>query len=101
MKKVLVTALVLAAGTAFAAVAVVHAAMRRLANPTDSDPAVVSGETGGAGLGALIAAARDPAIRAALDLEPNSRVLILGSEGDTDPVIYRTIVGRSAEEVLA
>jgi len=77
------------------------AAMRRLANPTDSDPAVVSGETGGAGLGALIAAARDPAIRAALDLEPNSRVLILGSEGDTDPVIYRTIVGRSAEEVLA
>jgi phosphatidate phosphatase APP1 len=28
-------------------------------------------------------------------------VLLLGSEGDTDPEIYRRIVGRSAEEVLA
>jgi hydrogenase-4 component B len=27
--------------------------------------------------------------------------LLLGSEGDTDPVIYRSIVGRSAEEVLS
>jgi diaminopropionate ammonia-lyase len=77
------------------------AAMRRLANPAGADPAIVSGETGGAGLGALIAAKRDPLLREALGLEPDSRVLLLGSEGDTDPVIYRTIVGRSAEEVLA
>ena len=28
-------------------------------------------------------------------------MLLLGSEGDTDPAIYREVVGRSAEEVLA
>ena len=77
------------------------AAMRRLADPAGGDPAIVSGETGGAGLGALIAANRDPALREAMGLAPDSRVLLLGSEGDTDPVIYREIVGRSAEEVLA
>jgi hypothetical protein len=26
---------------------------------------------------------------------------LIGSEGDTDPAIYRQIVGRTAEEVLA
>lgn len=92
-------------GGANAAVAIgdedAFAAMRRLAHPAGGDPAIVSGETGGAGLGALFAAQRDPAIRDALELGPDSRVLLLGSEGDTDPVIYRSIVGRSAEEVLA
>ena len=38
---------------------------------------------------------------AALALDANSRVLLLGSEGDTDPAIYREIVGRSADEVVA
>jgi diaminopropionate ammonia-lyase len=33
-------------------------------------------------------------------LDQDSRVLLLGSEGDTDPAIYREVVGRSAEEVL-
>jgi len=28
-------------------------------------------------------------------------VLLLGSEGDTDPAIYRQIVGRTADEILA
>jgi diaminopropionate ammonia-lyase len=92
-------------GGANAAVAIgdedAFAAMRLLANPVGGDPAIVSGETGGAGLGALIAAKRDCAIREAMALGPDSRVLLLGSEGDTDPVIYRHIVGRSAEEVLA
>jgi len=40
-------------------------------------------------------------VRQALGLDANARVLLIGSEGDTDPVIYREVVGRSAEEVLA
>ncbi len=76
------------------------AAVRAFANPVPGDPPIVSGETGAAGLAALLAAHDDPAIAAALALDASSRVLLLGSEGDTDPAIYREIVGRSADDVL-
>ncbi len=77
------------------------AAVRAFATPDAGDPAIVSGETGAAGLAALLAAHDDPAIRSALALDGASRVLLLGSEGDTDAAIYRQIVGRSADDVLA
>ncbi|MEO7939030.1 MAG: diaminopropionate ammonia-lyase [Burkholderiaceae bacterium] len=76
-------------------------AVRALADPTEGDPAIVAGETGAAGLAALLAAQRHPSLCALLELNSASRVLLLGSEGDTDPEIYRTITGRSAAEVLA
>jgi diaminopropionate ammonia-lyase len=74
--------------------------MRVLAAPALGDAAVVAGETGAAGLAALLAAQGDPALCRALGLDATSRVLLLGSEGDTDPAIYRAVVGRSAAEVL-
>lgn len=61
----------------------------------------VAGETGGAGLAALLALQDRADLRAELGLDGAARVLLLGSEGDTDPEIYRRIVGRSAEELLA
>ena len=76
-------------------------AMRVLAAPAPGDPPLVAGETGAAGLAALLAAQAHPAVREALALDAGSRVLLLGSEGDTDAAIYRRIVGRSAAEVLA
>ncbi len=76
-------------------------AVRRLANPAAGDPPIVAGETGGSGLAALLAARDHPAVRQALGLDHDSRVLLLGSEGDTDPTIYREVVGRTAAEVLA
>jgi diaminopropionate ammonia-lyase len=76
-------------------------AMKVLAAPAAGDPPIVAGETGGAGLGALLAARDYPEMRATLALDADSRVLLLGSEGDTDPAIYRQVVGRSAQEVLA
>ena len=75
-------------------------AMRRLARPVAGDPPVVAGETGGAGLAALLAAMDHPDIRHTLGLDEASRVVIMGSEGDTDPVIYREIVGADAAGVL-
>jgi diaminopropionate ammonia-lyase len=75
-------------------------AMRMLASPGAGDPPLVAGETGGAGLGALLAARDYPEVRATLGLDASSRVLLLGSEGDTDPAIYRQIVGKTAREVL-
>ena len=75
-------------------------AMRRLARPVRGDAAIVAGETGASGLAALLAASADASIRATLALGADSRVLLIGSEGDTDPQIYRRIVGRSAQQVL-
>jgi diaminopropionate ammonia-lyase len=76
-------------------------AMKMLAHPATGDAPIVAGETGGVGLGALLAARDYPEIGATLALDADSRVLLLGSEGDTDPAIYRQVVGRSAQEVLA
>jgi diaminopropionate ammonia-lyase len=75
-------------------------AMRVLANPVSGDVSIVAGETGGAGLAALLAAQQHAEVRAALDIDASSRVLLIGSEGDTDPAIYREVVGRTAAEVL-
>ncbi len=92
-------------GGANAAVAVDDAyalqAVRTLARSVAGDAPIVAGETGGAGLAALLAARDYADIRRTLALDGNARVLLLGSEGDTDPAIYREVVGRTAEEVLA
>lgn len=77
------------------------AVMRRLADPVRDDPAVVAGESGGVGLAGLLKAAADPRIAAALGLGPASRVLVINTEGATDPERYAAIVGRSPEAVIA
>lgn len=73
--------------------------MNRLARPSGDDPAIVSGESGGAGLAGLIRAAGDKKLRAALGLDAGSRVLIVNSEGATDPGRYADLVGMAPEEV--
>ncbi|MCD8517060.1 MAG: diaminopropionate ammonia-lyase [Burkholderiaceae bacterium] len=76
-------------------------AMKRLAKPVGQDRAIVSGETGAAGLGLLLAANQSADLRRSLGLDRGAHVLLLGSEGDTDPAIYRDVVGKTAQEVLA
>jgi diaminopropionate ammonia-lyase len=73
--------------------------MNRLARPAGDDPAIVSGESGGAGLAGLIRAAGDNKMRAALGLDASSRVLIINSEGATDPGRYAELVGMAPDEV--
>ena len=73
--------------------------MRLLADNRYGDGAVVAGESAVAGLAALIAIAKDDAAREQLGLDENSRVLVIGTEGATDPDAYETIVGRKAELV--
>jgi len=76
-------------------------AMRMLAQGIEGDRAIVAGESGVGGLAGLLAASGDAAIRHRLGLDESARVLLIGSEGDTDPAVYRQIVGRSAAEVRA
>ena len=71
--------------------------MRRLAYPDGSDPAIVSGESGGVGLAGLVKVADNPAMRAALKLDENSTVLVVNTEGATDPAIYELLVGKAPD----
>jgi diaminopropionate ammonia-lyase len=73
--------------------------MRRLAQPVAGDPPVVAGESAVAGLAGLFAAMSDPEATAALGLGAESRVLIFGTEGDTDPALYEQLVGKTADAV--
>jgi len=72
--------------------------MRQLADGSRDQP-IVAGESAVAGLAGLIAARRSRKLSEALGLDEHSRILIIGTEGATDPEIYRSIVGRSASAV--
>ncbi|AZO55439.1 MULTISPECIES: diaminopropionate ammonia-lyase [unclassified Mesorhizobium] len=75
------------------------AVMRRLARPAGNDPAIVAGESGGVGLAGLIRAMADDG--AELGLDANSRVLVINTEGATDPRRYAELVGLDPADVLA
>ncbi|CZR97456.1 MULTISPECIES: diaminopropionate ammonia-lyase [unclassified Clostridioides] len=69
--------------------------MRTLGNPLNGDAKVISGESGAVTTGLLIAAMEreDLAdLRKDLKLDENSRILLISTEGDTDPDKYRSIV---------
>jgi len=70
-----------------------------LPRPIGNDPAIVAGESGGAGLAGLMRAAADPEIRTALDLNKASRVFVINTEGATDPARYTELVGLSPDAV--
>lgn len=67
-------------------------AMRLLASGEAGAPPLVAGESAVPGLIALIGCANDHDLRTALALGPESRVLLLGCEGATDPEVYRAMV---------
>ena len=73
--------------------------MRVLGNPIGSDTAVVSGESGAAGLGLTVAALREQELaqlKASLRLDAESVVLCLSTEGATDVANYRRIMWEGA-----
>jgi len=77
------------------------AAMRALARGEADDPKIVAGEAGVGGLAGLLAISGETASSSAIGLGPDAQVLLFGSEGDTDPALYRALVGRTGEEVRA
>lgn len=77
------------------------AAMLALAHPLGDDPPIVAGESGGAGLAGLLAVNSSAQQRSDLGLSDDARVLLINTEGATDPRIYRQLTGASPEKVLA
>ena len=70
-------------------------ATRIYANPLESDPHIVSGESGSVPLGLVYTALHDEDakdLKEALKLDENSNILVISTEGDTDPIRYREIV---------
>lgn len=71
------------------------AGMRRLSAPVAGDPRIVSGESGAVGMGLLDLICRSGGyadLKNALGIDEKSQVLLISTEGDTDPARYRTIV---------
>lgn len=69
--------------------------MRMLGNPLSGDPKVVSGESGAVGLGVLSLILEEnhlKEIAEKLNINRDSKMLIINTEGDTDPQSYRKIV---------
>lgn len=74
-------------------------AIRQAAAGVGGDPPAVIGETGIAGWAGFLAAIRDENLRQQLGLDSNSRIVIIATEGATDPEVYRNLVGASPEAV--
>lgn len=75
-------------------------AIRQAAAGVGGDSPVVIGETGIAAWAGFLAASRDENLRQQLELDCNSRIVIIATEGATDPEVYRNLVGASPEAVL-
>jgi len=70
-------------------------AMRLLAYPVSGDPSITSGESGASGLGGLIGLSKTTKYKDLKDkfnLNKNSTILIINTEGDTDPTNYKKII---------
>jgi diaminopropionate ammonia-lyase len=76
-------------------------AMQALAQGNATDPPIVSGESGAAGLAGLTCLMHAPDLAREAGLGPDSSVLLISTEGATAPAAYREFVGESAEAVLA
>ncbi len=69
--------------------------MKVLGNPIDKDQCIISGESGAVTLGTLFELLSNKEfekIKEDINLNSNSRVLLISTEGDTDPEVYRDIV---------
>ncbi len=76
--------------------------MRVYAVPLKGDPFIVSGESGAVTLGALMFMLERPEIASLkqyLNLGPDSQVLLINSEGNTDPDYFRRVVWEGVEAV--
>ena len=78
------------------------AVMNRLARPAGADPAIVAGESGGAGLAGVIRAAADAEYQGEASASTAaSRIFAINTEGATDPQRYAELVGKEPAQVMA
>ena len=67
--------------------------MQLFANGGFGETSVEAGECSASGLAALLIAKNNPSIWRQLELNKDSTVLLIGTEGATDPILYRQLIG--------
>ena len=75
--------------------------MQLLAVGVSGDSPIVAGESAIAGLAGLIGAMQSERLAREMNLDAQSRVLVFGTEGATDPEVFEALVGTSAEKIAA
>ncbi len=68
--------------------------MLLLAEGVEGDPPIIAGESGAAGMAALLAIAVRPKVARAIGLAPDSRILTICTEGAIDPASFKRMTGR-------
>ena len=69
--------------------------MQTLASPLGDDPKIISGESGASSLGALVELCRIKEyknFKKKINLNKSSKVLIINTEGNTDPLNYKRVI---------
>ena len=72
--------------------AVTEQGMRAYAHPAGTDAAVISGESGAVTYGLLLSILESDELRSLFRINKDSVVLLISTEGDTDPDGYRRVV---------
>ncbi|MGI9206278.1 MAG: diaminopropionate ammonia-lyase [Woeseiaceae bacterium] len=72
---------------------IVAPTMTLLRDSPFGDAPIVAGESAVAGLAGFIAARQKAGVSDALNLDDDSRILVLGTEGATDPAVYERMTG--------
>ena len=67
--------------------------MRAYARPLGSDKAIVAGESGAVTYGLLLEILKSDSLREQFKIDEKSVVLLINTEGDTDPGNYRKVLG--------
>lgn len=67
--------------------------MRAYARPLGSDKAIVSGESGAVTYGLLLEILKSDSLREQFKIDEKSVILLINTEGDTDPGNYRKVLG--------
>ena len=67
--------------------------MRAYANPIGTDPSLISGESGAVTYGLLLTILQSETLRKQFLIDQDSVILLINTEGNTDPYGYNRIVG--------
>jgi diaminopropionate ammonia-lyase len=76
--------------------------MRVYATPLKGDPFIISGESGAVTLGALISILKEKGadeLRDFLKIDEHSEILLINTEGNTDPTLFRQIIWEGSNPV--
>ena len=74
--------------------------MRAYAHAEGHDQPIISGESGAVTYGLLLSILESDRLRGLFRIDQNSVILLINTEGDTDPAGYRRVIEKHAGEII-